>query len=133
MVRRPAARKLPASVSRFLHLTAPIGPVEAKPMFGGHGFYLDGLIFAIEADGEIWLKVDAETRPAFDGAGSRPFVYQGKYKPVEMPYWTMPAAAAHGGRSLQRWVGLALAAARRSAGAKRTPARRRARSDRDFI
>ena len=36
----------------------PFGAVSVKRMFGGHGVYADGLCFAIEAGGEVYLKVD---------------------------------------------------------------------------
>ncbi|WP_246716701.1 MULTISPECIES: TfoX/Sxy family protein [unclassified Methylocystis] len=47
-------------------------------MFGGHGVYADGLFFAIEADGEIYLKADRQSAVRFQEAGSRPFVYQAR-------------------------------------------------------
>ncbi len=78
MSRKAAARVRPEPVERFLRATVPVGPVVARPMFGGHAFYLDGVVFALEADGEIWLKVDDRTRDRFAAAGSRPFVYDGR-------------------------------------------------------
>ena len=40
-------------------LFAPFGSVTVKRMFGGSGIYAEGLCFAIEADGEVFLKTDA--------------------------------------------------------------------------
>lgn len=133
MPRRSNAQSQPEIVRQFLALTTPIGAVEAKPMFGGYGFYFEGMIFALEAYGKIWLKVDAETRARFEAAGSEPFLYEGKTRMVEMPYWTIPAEAMRGGAALKRWVGLSLDVARRAVARKRPTVRRRAMPEADFI
>lgn len=98
---------------RIEELFAPFGPVAVKRMFGGHGIYADGFFFALEAGGEIFLKADAKTRAMFEAAGSSPFVYQGKSKPVAMSYWRLPDEALEDEDELRRWAGLALEAARR--------------------
>lgn len=67
-----------------------LGAVTIKRMFGGKGIYHQGRILALEVDGEILLKADAETAPAFAAAGSAQWVYEGKNKPVAMPYWSIP-------------------------------------------
>ncbi len=57
-------------------LFGPFGAVEVKRMFGGAGVYADGLCFAIESGGEVFLKVDLETEAAFSGAGLFPLRLQ---------------------------------------------------------
>ena len=54
-----AARMRPAELE---DLFAPIGHVSVRRMFGGHGVYADGVIFALETGGVVYLKTDAETR-----------------------------------------------------------------------
>ncbi|MEX0809594.1 MAG: TfoX/Sxy family protein [Dongiaceae bacterium] len=122
VARRIGAKPLPASVERFVRQATPLGPVVARPMFGGYGIYLDGLMFAIGADDRIWLKVDGETKPLFVAASSCAFVYAGKNRAVEMSYWSFPEAEDVDGAAFLRWTGLALAAARRNAASKRGPA-----------
>ena len=46
-------------------LFEPFGPVIVKRMFGGSGVYAEGMCFAIEADGEVFLKTDSLSRPDF--------------------------------------------------------------------
>lgn len=104
---------------RIEELFAPFGPVAVKRMFGGHGVYSDALFFALEADGEIFLKVDAITKPLFEAAGSTPFVYEGKSKPVTVSYWRLPEEALEDEDALRRWASLALESARRAAAGKR--------------
>ena len=106
-------------------LFAPLGAVAVQRMFGGLGIRLDGLFFAIVVEGEVCLKADEETQPAFRDAGSTPFVYRAKGKPVEMGYWRLPLDAYEDEESLRRWGRLALEAARR-AHSRKPPGRRKA-------
>jgi DNA transformation protein len=101
-------------------LFEPFGAVVVKRMFGGHGIYADGLCFAIEADGEVFLKSDAESEAHYLAAGSRPFVYAMKGKALTMAYWRLPSPAYDDADELRRWADVGLAAARRAALAKGT-------------
>lgn len=113
-------------------LFGPIAPVVVRKMFGGLGIYHEGLMFALAAFGEIYLKVDDETEPAFRAAGSEPFIYATAAKSVTMRYWRMPADAYDDGEVLAHFAQLAFDAARRAgppkkrrrASAGRAPSRR---------
>jgi len=102
-------------------LFAPFGAVEVKRMFGGAGVYAEGLCFAIESGGEVFLKVDAETEPAFTAAAASPFVYSAKGKPMTTSFWRLPSAAYDEPDGLRRWAALGVEAARRAAVAKAKP------------
>jgi DNA transformation protein len=108
-------------------MLAPLGPgfghLGCRRMFGGHGLYLDGLFFAIESEGELFLKADAQSVPLFEAEGSAPFTYHKNGKPFRLAYWRMPERALDEADELRRWVRLALAAAVR---AKQTPPRKSA-------
>ena len=82
-------------------------------MFGGQGVYSGDLMFALEADGELYLKTDPETVAAFRAAGSTPFTYEMRGRVAEMSYWRLPDAAADDPESAATWARLALEAARR--------------------
>ncbi|MBA4132750.1 MAG: competence protein TfoX [Hyphomicrobium sp.] len=71
-------------------LFGPLGTISVRKMFGGGGIYCDGVMFALIADGVIYLKADARSQADFEAEGLGPFVYQGKAKPVAMSYWRMP-------------------------------------------
>lgn len=103
---------------RIHELFAPIGAIAIRRMFGGAGIYRDGRMFALEADGELYLKVDQTTRAAFAAVGSRPFTYTGKGKPVAMSYWLLPETAHEDPDELVHWATLALSAAARTAKAR---------------
>ena len=99
-------------------LFAPVGPVQARRMFGGYGIYLDGVIFALQVDGEIMLKGDAQTLPAYEAAGMAQWVYEMKGRAGAMPYWRMPDVCFDDEAELRRLSALALAAGRRHAATK---------------
>ena len=74
-------------------LFAPFAAVDVKRMFGGYGVYADGVCLAIATGGEAFLKVDGETEALFSAAGSSPFIYQAKGKPMPTSFWRLPAEA----------------------------------------
>jgi DNA transformation protein len=100
-------------------LLRPPGECKVRKMFGGHGISLDGVSIALVAYEQLWLKVDDESKSKFREAGCQPFVYDGKHKPIEMSYWTVPAEAMESPALMLPWARLAFEAARRSA-AKRS-------------
>ena len=103
---------------RIKEIFAPYAKVDVRKMFGGAGVYRDGLCFAMEADGDIYLKVDDVNREDFRAAGSRPFVYHMKGEPKEMNYWRLADDAHDDAEALKRWAHLGFEAAQRAAAAK---------------
>ena len=104
-------------------LFEPFGAVAVRRMFGGAGIYADGLCFAIESGGDVFLKVDAQSQASFSAAGSSPFIYNARGKAMTTSFWRLPSAAYDEPDELRRWAGLGLEAARRAAAAKAKPAR----------
>lgn len=105
----------PPFVSHCLDLLSVLGPVRARAMFGGHGIYHQDRMFALIADGVLYLKVDDGNRSAFEAAGSRPFVWEAKDgRKVPMSYWEMPAEGFEAPERTEYWARLAVAAARRA-------------------
>jgi DNA transformation protein len=91
-----------------------LGEVTIKRMFGGKGIYHQGVILALEVDGEILLKADEASASDFADAGSSQWTYEGKSKPVAMPYWSIPDAALDDPEEMAKWVRLAWEAALRA-------------------
>jgi DNA transformation protein len=102
-------------------LFEPFGPVTVKRMFGGSGIYAEGMCFAIEADGEIFLKTDSLSRAVFSATDSAPFTYMAKGKSRPTSYWSLPTAAHEEGDELRRWATMGLEAARRAAAGRAKP------------
>ncbi len=86
-------------------LLSGIKGVTAKRMFGGHGFYSGGKMFGLEADGEIFFKVNKETQSDFEQAGSHPFQYSSKdRKAVTMSYWSVPDEVMENPDEAVKWA-----------------------------
>ena len=98
----------------------PVGRVTMRRMMGGATLYLDGTIFAILDEGEIWFKADAETNAVWDAEGCERFSVTFKDRTVDtMNYRRAPQDVYDDPDALRRWAALAL-----EAGARR-PARKR--------
>ena len=97
-----------------VELLQEMGPVEARAMFGGHGIFLDGLMFALIADDELYFKVDDENRGAYEERELGPFVYHGKNRPISMSYHQAPPEAMDDPAELAEWGRGAYAAAERA-------------------
>lgn len=111
----PAAH---AFAAYCLELLEPLGSPRARRMFGGHGLYVDDLFIGIIADEQLYLKVDAQTRPQFEAAGCKPFVYSRTDQAIALGYWSAPEEATESPTSMLPWARLAQAAALRARAAK---------------
>jgi DNA transformation protein len=108
----------PAFVAFAVDLLGSLGPVRARSMFGGHGLYCGDLMFGLVDDDEIFLKTDDETRPVFEEAGCRQWVYTGGGKEMKSSYFRPPDAAHESPEEMAPWGRLALETARRAARVK---------------
>jgi DNA transformation protein len=111
-------------VDFVLESLQPLGGVSARRMFGGHGIYKDGVIFALIADDQLYLKVDDGNRPDFEVEGLQPFTYTGKGRPIEMSYCEAPSDGFDDPEVLCAWARNAYAAALRTRKPPREQARR---------
>lgn len=86
------------------------GEVTYKKMFGGAGFYMDGVMFGGIMYDELHFKVDDETRPLYVERGMKPFAHG---KPKKAPtYYTVPAEVVEDRDELTQWAKRALRAAK---------------------
>jgi len=97
-----------------LDVLAPLGPMRARAMMGGHLLYRDDLAVALAYEDRLYLKTDPLTRETFARAGGEPFTYERHGKHVEMSFWMPSDAALDHSESMLPWARLALAAARRA-------------------
>ncbi len=102
----------------ILDLLSALDGVTARPMFGGAGIYLDGLMFALITGGDdFYLRVDEVNQPDYEEAGSiqfKPF----EDKPMRMPYWQAPVDLLEDEEELVLWARKAWEAAKRAQNAK---------------
>ena len=110
-------------VDHCVELLGSAGTVRARRMFGGHGLYVDDLFVALILADRLYLKADAQTRPAFEAAACVPFVYDSAGKAVSIGYFSAPEEAMESPPLMQPWARLALSAAVRARAAKPRAAR----------
>jgi DNA transformation protein len=96
-----------------------IGPVYAKAMFGGHGVFLESLMFALIADSTLYLKVDKENEKEFTSRGLEPFSYAKQGKEYKMSYFQAPEESLEDAEVMRTWANSAYSAALRAASTKR--------------
>jgi DNA transformation protein len=108
---------------RLNELFSEFGSISVRRMFGGAGVYSEGIMFALVADGDLYLKADEETIPAFRAAGAGPFTYGAKGRRVVMSYWRLPDRLLDEPEELAQWAREAVRAARRAAASR--PLRRK--------
>jgi DNA transformation protein and related proteins len=99
-------------------LFARFGPVSVRRMFGGAGIWSDGLMFALEFDGVVYLRVDEASLADFEREGSKPFVYPraktpGKIGRPSRSFWRLPERLYDDPDELAVWANRALGIAER--------------------
>jgi DNA transformation protein len=97
-----------------LDLLSAVRPVTARRMFGGVGYYADGLFFALLHNDTLFFRVDARSEPQYVAEGMQPFRPMGaRVRP--MRYYTVPARLFDDEEALREWMDSALAVARTAA------------------
>ncbi len=117
------------------------GRIVVRRMFGGHGVYHDGRMFALVIGDTLYLKTDAESAPHFDRLQLPAFTYERQGKLTQLSYREAPAEIFEDRGEAALWARRAWEAALRSgqppkssrprqpaakkkAAAKKTPVRR---------
>jgi DNA transformation protein len=109
---------MPNSSSQFAEyvvhdLLGHLPGITSRAMFGGYGIYADGIVFAVIADGRLFMKVDDSNRGDYEAAGSVPFTYTMKDGGKStMGYWELPESIAEQRPLLTTWVQKSIAVAR---------------------
>ncbi len=106
-------------VSYVVDLMQSLGSVYAKSMFGGHGIFLEGLMFALVADSVLYLKVDKETEQEFEDRFLEQFTYNKQGKELKMSYYQAPEETLDDADEMKYWAGKAFGAALRVASKKK--------------
>lgn len=105
-------------VDYVVELMSGWATVTARKMFGGHGLYREGLMFALIVEDELYFKTDADNLAKFERAGSHPFVYQSQSRTVQMSYWSAPPASLDAPAEMADWCQSAYGSALRGQAAK---------------
>lgn len=101
-------------IDYVMELLGPFGTVGARRMFGGHGVYLDGLMFAIVSGDTLYLKADEMNRIEFEQAGCEIFGYARKGRRATLGFFRAPEDAMESPELMLPWARTAYAAALRA-------------------
>ncbi len=102
-----------------------LGRIHTKRMFGGHGVYHEGRMFALVLGDTLYLKADAQTARFFDQLALPAFSYQRAGKTATLSYRQAPAELFEDRAEALLWGRRALEAAVRSGAA---PKKRKAQA-----
>lgn len=92
-----------------------LGPIGVARFFSGASLRLDGVLFGFVHAGSLFLRVDDDTRAAFERAGMRPFSYPGRTRTVVVGgYYETPADVLEDVGMLRDWCRDAYRAAARA-------------------
>jgi len=93
----------------------PLGVVTMRKMMGGATLYVDGAIFAIMVDGELWFKSDEEANAFWDAEGcTERFAVTFRDGTVDrMNYRRAPSDVYDDSEAMQRFAAVAAEAGRR--------------------
>ena len=94
-------------------------PVTKRAMFGGYGLFIEGVMFGLVADGQPFFKGDLQNLEQYRSAGSQPFEYNRKGRPIQMSYYSVPDRVLDNLQELADWVESARLAAIRSKAKKK--------------
>jgi DNA transformation protein len=100
--------------THIVDLLHAFGDCEASRMFGGFGIFHQSLMFGLIADGNLYLKADAESRECFVAEGSSTFSYFKKDKEYHISYYLVADEFFEDDAACLRWARLAFDAALRN-------------------
>jgi DNA transformation protein len=101
-------------IDYVMELFGPFGTVGARRMFGAHGVYLDGLMFAIVSADTLYLKADEMNRIEFEESGCEIFSYARKGRRATLNFFRAPEDAMESPELMLPWARTAYAAALRT-------------------
>lgn len=90
------------------------GTITSRKMFGGHGIYHDGLMFALVADDELYLKADKASAHFFEEQQLPRFEYVKNGKTMTMSYHLAPEEIFDDPDAARDWATRAFDAALRA-------------------
>ena len=92
---------------------AGVDPIHSKKMFGGIGFFKDGLMFGMIASDIFRLKTGPDNLTDFTSLGMEPMY--SKDKKSSLPYYQVPAEVLEDASVLTIWAEKAIDVARLAA------------------
>ncbi len=102
----------PEFLNFVMERLSPIGDIRGRAMFGGHGIFHEGLMFALISEDVLYFKVSDSNRDRYEKAGSKPF-------PHGISYWEVPTEVLEDNAKLYEWANISITIAHEAAKKKR--------------
>ncbi|WP_108820543.1 TfoX/Sxy family protein [Pseudovibrio sp. Alg231-02] len=82
--------------------------IRCRPMFGGHGYYINGKMFALVREKSLYLKAGSNNVADFLLTGQLPYIHQcfGEYFPTN--FYSVPLNIVEDEVQLTRWIAKAI-------------------------
>ncbi|CBJ79917.1 conserved hypothetical protein [Xenorhabdus bovienii str. Jollieti] len=96
-----------ARFAQLKHGVSSLGKLKKKSQFGGFGLLLDGVLFAISSDGELYLRGNSHAEVLFKARGMEKFIFSKRGIPVTLRYYRVNESLWQDQKQLFEYVNLA--------------------------
>ena len=101
---RPSVLAVGSFGAFVLDQLSALGSVEARPMFGGAGFYLEGVFFGILYKERLYFRVSPDTIKDYTSRKMKPFEpFEGKLG-QSRGYYEVPIEIVESADDLAKWA-----------------------------
>ena len=88
----------------MLDQLSALGAVDARPMFGGAGYYLDGVFFGLLYQERLYFRVSADTIKDYTSRKMKPFEPFAGRKGKSLGYYEVPIEIVESAGDLVKWA-----------------------------
>ncbi|MDC9597377.1 TfoX/Sxy family DNA transformation protein [Xenorhabdus anantnagensis] len=96
-----------ARLAQLQQGVSSLGKLKKKSQFGGIGLLIDGILFAISSDGELYLRGNSHAEVLFKARGMEKFIYSKRGIPVTLRYYRVNESLWQDQKQLFEYVNLA--------------------------
>ncbi|MBD2811652.1 TfoX/Sxy family DNA transformation protein [Xenorhabdus sp. Vera] len=96
-----------ARFAQLQHGVSSLGKIKRKSQFGGIGLLINGVLFAISSDGELYLRGNSHAEVLFRARGMEKFIYSKRGIPVALRYYRVNESLWQDQKQLFEYVNLA--------------------------
>ncbi|WP_425330497.1 TfoX/Sxy family DNA transformation protein [Xenorhabdus budapestensis] len=89
------------------HSVSSLGKLKKKSQFGGVGLSIDGVLFALSSEGELYLRGNSHAEVLFKVIGMEKFIYLKRGIPVALRYYRVGESLWQDQKQLFEYINLA--------------------------
>ncbi|WP_340622040.1 TfoX/Sxy family DNA transformation protein [Xenorhabdus siamensis] len=96
-----------ARFDQLEHSVSSLGKLKKKSQFGGVGLSIDGVLFALGSEGELYLRGNSHAEVLFKVRGMEKFIYLKRGIPVVLRYYRVGESLWQDQKQLFKYINLA--------------------------